>query len=393
MKSFYLFSSMLFWVVLPAAVVGAQGPPILTDEQKAQFTSIAEIDVPTISVPTVTDVDISTIGEEVSEGHFLLVESGREIPHPSFVKTTRASLELPLLARDSINAPLMASRAVDGNLETYAQYEYREKKDDESQIIPNSVTIEVSVRSEVETDAVTFVFGEKIRRPLTIKVEAESPLDRQVILAEKGFPGNYVSFPKVKTDKLYITLTYVEYLRIQEIMVHPSGEAIASQEIERELRFNAMPGQTYRLYYGGIGVPGIVLGELPQIRTVDFAQKASLKDVRVNELYGTGDIDEDGVNDAQDNCMDIANPDQVDKDANGKGDACEDFDRDGVIMAKDNCPDTVNADQKDQDGDGIGDTCDFEESRIFERHAWLPIAAIILVIGVLATLMIRVLRK
>jgi len=37
----------------------------------------------------------------------------------------------------------------------------------------------------------------------------------------------------------------------------------------------------------------------------------------------TGDLDGDGVCDAQDNCLATANPDQSDRDGNGVGDACE----------------------------------------------------------------------
>ena len=35
------------------------------------------------------------------------------------------------------------------------------------------------------------------------------------------------------------------------------------------------------------------------------------------------DTDEDGVNDAEDNCPSVANPDQEDEDGNGIGDACD----------------------------------------------------------------------
>ena len=59
-----------------------------------------------------------------------------------------------------------------------------------------------------------------------------------------------------------------------------------------------------------------------------------------------GDYDQDGVCDAQDNCIYVANPDQKDTDSDGIGDAC------------DNCPTTYNPKQENSDLDNFGDACD-----------------------------------
>jgi hypothetical protein len=58
------------------------------------------------------------------------------------------------------------------------------------------------------------------------------------------------------------------------------------------------------------------------------------------------DLDADCVNDAADNCRDVANPVQRDGDGDERGDAC------------DNCPLVANVLQADGDGDGEGDACD-----------------------------------
>ena len=74
---------------------------------------------------------------------------------------------------------------------------------------------------------------------------------------------------------------------------------------------------------------------------------------------GELDADSDGVKNKDDNCPDLANADQADVDADGKGDACDtDDDNDGLLDTGDNCPLVANPDQADQNNNGIGDACD-----------------------------------
>ncbi len=73
------------------------------------------------------------------------------------------------------------------------------------------------------------------------------------------------------------------------------------------------------------------------------------------------DSDGDGVTDTEDNCPDVANPDQADTENDGLGDACDgdiDSDGDGVPDDDDNCPLVANPSQLDTDEDGLGDACD-----------------------------------
>lgn len=68
---------------------------------------------------------------------------------------------------------------------------------------------------------------------------------------------------------------------------------------------------------------------------------------------GLGDRDSDGVDDAQDNCPNLANPGKADLDGNFVGDACDhdgDRDDDGRPDTLDGCPDDPD---DDQDGDGV----------------------------------------
>ena len=74
------------------------------------------------------------------------------------------------------------------------------------------------------------------------------------------------------------------------------------------------------------------------------------------------DDDNDGVLDVNDSCPLFVNPDQLNTDQDGFGDACDlDDDNDGVLDAQDNCALIANADQGDNDLDGLGNTCDDDD--------------------------------
>jgi hypothetical protein len=75
-----------------------------------------------------------------------------------------------------------------------------------------------------------------------------------------------------------------------------------------------------------------------------------------------GDADGDGVPDDADDCVDVPDPDQVDTDGDGLGDACdEDDDDDDVPDAEDGCPLAPGPLEGDQDGDGQDDACDEDD--------------------------------
>ena len=96
-------------------------------------------------------------------------------------------------------------------------------------------------------------------------------------------------------------------------------------------------------------------------------------------MAAPGDVDDDGVGDAVDNCPSTFNPSQVDTDSDGDGDICDtDDDDDGFADNNDNCPVTPNPLQEDSDNNGIGNACSLTPNGLcltFMEHV-LPVASV-----------------
>lgn len=114
-----------------------------------------------------------------------------------------------------------------------------------------------------------------------------------------------------------------------------------------------------------LGGTATALAVNPSGLVVGYGNGSSLVALMWQVVVAGTDGDSDGVLDAQDNCPDLANPDQANSDADAQGDACDpDDDNDGVAdAAPDNCPLLANADQADEDTDGMGDACEVQEDQ------------------------------
>ncbi|MEE2757404.1 MAG: thrombospondin type 3 repeat-containing protein [Myxococcota bacterium] len=106
--------------------------------------------------------------------------------------------------------------------------------------------------------------------------------------------------------------------------------------------------------------PDLGMADIPDGTVLDSgADQGSMVMPDMTLDLGLDDADGDGVPDGDDNCPNEANPDQLDLDEDGLGDACDDdADGDDVVDDNDNCPMVANPDQLDLNGDSEGDACD-----------------------------------
>lgn len=127
------------------------------------------------------------------------------------------------------------------------------------------------------------------------------------------------------------------------------------------------------------GVAALVLSLEPELTASEVESKLhctarDLGTAGFDEQYGFGmvnafdavdnpwdatDADGDSIPDYCDNCLMEQNPDQLDTDFDGLGNACDpDDDDDTVLDESDNCQFVENLDQLNTDGDTLGDACD-----------------------------------
>lgn len=342
---------------------------IVTDDQKSNFSSIMHVDANEFEVPTVIDVPIVFNPKMVGQ-HVVVASSGEAVPSVLVTQTSEQNIKLQVGESPQIENE---SYMTDNNSSTYADFEYVETYDEEGVVQDNTVVIDIHGDRAFSADSFSISLDEHVARPTYVRVMYVLPGgEEKILLAEQRMMSNYVVFPTGVSDHFRIEFTYTKPLRINEITFYEENVPYA---IEKFVRFIAQPAATYDIYYNGARSVKIDLGEMPNLYSTKDREIVQGNTPISNVTYKKMDSDEDGVTDDIDNCVNVQNEDQEDKNANNIGDACEDFDRDGVINSKDNCPDDTNRNQRDEDLDGIGDACDEEESRFTEKYVWFPWAA------------------
>ena len=317
------------------------------------YMEVGEVD---ISVPTAVEVDLSDVSFERNDFAVYNLTEDEFEPYKYFDSSSQSLVQQGVSVNGSEDNNLS-----DNNYSSFGEYELNNGG-------LGAVSFEVDLDEEVEPSSFSISLDNNVAMPTTVSVDAEVEGLRKVILAKTSMSSTTISFPKNRSNKWFITLEYVQPLRVTELRLNQDN---ASTEVNKSLRFLAQPDGYYWLYLDSDRYAGIDTGEAPDLYSDDDVLRLETFDVTENTDYELPDQDNDGVSDYSDNCVSVPNSDQEDINNNNRGDACDDFDRDGVMNHEDNCVNEPNSIQRDDDVDGIGNECDSEESRLTERNPWL----------------------
>ncbi len=322
------------------------------------FAQVIHVPAVSVAVPTVVAVPLATAPVHTS----VLVqdtETGVYVGALLYQKQLQTAVPLTLSSVPSRALTTLTDNRYDSSVEFPVS--------DEGE---NKVTISIDAAAAVTTSQIQLQLASYVALPqsVSLKVGTMEHGVLQTVIATRPLTGTTITFPEVTATHFELTFTYAQPLRIAELRLIQDG----GTETKNEVRFLAKPQHAYDIYIDPdrvIEAYDIESGNLTNdVGVVTLSAQAPI----TNVYYVPADVDEDGVRDLYDNCVQVPNADQEDIDGNGRGDACDDFDRDGRLNYQDNCVDQPNHFQDDEDGDGIGDACDSEESRFTERNPWIP---------------------
>lgn len=367
---------LALWGVPVAAQTGA---PMWreADIDVSAFMQVIEVEPVEAEVPTIVELVLPE-GKDTYVHAVAVGDDGKA----TAVTYVRTGVVVPVRVGETQGVQ-NAAALLDDNLNTYATFPFNESA-------PNRARVALVAREGITTSELHLTFPNNVALPERVTLRGGSEGGAEEMLVAKRRPeGTTIRFPETTLDHVLLELEYTQPLRIAELALVPS----TNTGVTRTLRFVAQPDTAYRVYLDAdrpFTAPrwqGQSLEDTEPVVTLDDVL------LRDNSAYVPADTDGDGVPDRDDNCTTVGNPDQTDKDGNGRGDACDDFDHDGVLTVRDNCPEVANSLQEDTDGDGVGDACDSEESRFTEQNPWVPWAGLGVALVVLLGLFVLTARE
>ena len=343
-------------------------------ESVQSFRKVKVVNAPSIVVPTVVEFPLNTGTEERND---LAVFEDKTSTYIPYYLLTSYDINPEPVSAYTDNGD--GSALVDGDSRTNVDFMVVEDRQ-------NSTTITLSSVNPVESSSLVLELDQYVALPTRVTLSASlSGEPEHIVVAPKSISGSTITFPKTTATLWTIILEYAQPLRINELRLVQDA---AERSLVKRVRFLAQPQSTYKIFHDADRSEYIETPEAGNLYDDTGVLKLPVAASTQNEGYREADVDQDGVVDMRDNCVQIANTDQADIDQNGRGDMCDDFDRDGIMQQKDNCPNNPNVTQ--EDADGVGDVCDTEENRITEKYPWVPWAGMGIAVLVLAVLFVLV---
>lgn len=321
------------------------------------FRTVYQPEVPQLTKPTVVSITF----DSEQKHDIAIMESDNNWPQP-WLKTQFYTEEMTVTDHSALDGE--PAYLIDNLYETSAEFNLDEDK--------GEAFVELESEAPITSTSLRLYLDNQVDLPEKVIVKAFVDDTWKTVLAEKeeDLNSTFVTFPETTAQKWRVEFKHTQPLRLWGMLFSEQRD----DELKKiEYRWLARPEVTYNIYTEAATVPDLDLAEAGELKSKKIKPvPLQLGESAANPVFVEPDTDEDGVIDVKDNCVNLKNPEQVDIDKNGKGDACEDFDGDGILNAKDNCPQHPNQLQLDEDGDGIGDICDKQESRLTENLPWLP---------------------
>ncbi len=332
------------------------------EEKMASFRLTGDVAPVGITVPTVVEIPLAALPFARAEIAVFDATEQEFVPFAVIRQEKDTGLPVQISSRTSRGNDRFLN---DADFTTHVDFDLPEDRAGEAVLI-------FTAAAPFAADALWIGLANHAALPENIEIRAEVDGVSRIVVAESDKPGicaGCTVFPETRAEKWQVKLRYGQPLRIAEIGFRQTHKQAVH---DVSLRFLTQPEHTYKIFRDPDRAVLIPAGEAGDLRTdKDILRLAPFVE-QSNVRYHESDVDQDGVADARDNCVAVANADQADINGNLRGDACDDYDRDRIINSKDNCPNHPNAAQQDADGDRAGDACDKEESRITEKYAWLP---------------------